>query len=53
MSKSNRRPQAPKGGNRQMVNAMMGKRSSNAAGPHKSDKSYRRKPKHQGKGWSE
>ena len=53
MSKSNRRPQASKGGaNRALSNAMIGKRSSNAAGPHKSATDYRRKPKHTGKGWS-
>lgn len=51
MNKS-KRPQAPKTGNRQMVNAMQGKRFSNAAGPHRTATDYRRKPKHF-KGWND
>jgi hypothetical protein len=47
----NRRPQASKVGNREMNQAMLGKRSSNAAGFHTPDTAYRRNPKHKGKGW--
>lgn len=50
MAKSNRRPQTPKVGNRAMAMAMQELRRSNAAGIHKSEKDYRRKPKHF-KGW--
>lgn len=54
MSKrNNRRAQnskPPKSGNTPYIEAMMGKRGSNAAGPHKSQTDYRRKPKHF-KGW--
>ncbi len=49
----NRRPQAPKGRNEQYMRGMQELRQSNAAGTHRSAKDYRRKPKHQGKGWSE
>lgn len=45
-----KRPQAPKVGNRAYIDAMMGLRRSNAAGAHKTPKSYSRKPKHF-KGW--
>ena len=49
----NRRSQATKGGeNRAMSNAMQGKRFSNAAGPHRAETDYRRKPKHF-KGWDD
>ena len=50
---TNRRPQStkpPKSGNTPYIEAMMGKRGSNAAGPHKSINDYQRKPKHF-KGW--
>jgi hypothetical protein len=47
----NRRPQASKVGNREMNQAMLGKRSSNAAGFHVPDTAYRRNPKHKGKGY--
>jgi len=52
---NNRRPQTPKGNgeNRARVNAMIGKRSSNAASPHRIATDYRRKPKHPGKGWDQ
>ena len=52
MSKNKRkRPQKPKNmGNREAWDAMMGKRSSNAAGTHKPKTAYTRKPKHF-KGW--
>lgn len=41
------RPQKPKGmGNEKMAKAMAGKRSSNAAGPHRLKTAYRRKPKY-------
>lgn len=54
MPKNTRKPQNPKGmGNRHLMNAMQGKRSSNAAGFHVPATSYKRKPKHPGKGWSE
>lgn len=46
---SNRRPQtskAPKSGNSKYVEGIQGIRFSNAAGPHKSEKDYQRKPKH-------
>lgn len=54
MSKNkNRRAQTSKpakSGNTPYMEAMQGKRSSNAAGVHKSKKAYSRKPKHF-KGW--
>lgn len=49
----NRRSQVSKpakSGNTPMMEAMQGKRFSNAAGPHKAATDYRRKPKHF-KGW--
>lgn len=50
MSKSkNRRPQTSKpakSGNTPYMEAMQGKRMSNAAGPHKPKTAYTRKPKH-------
>lgn len=52
-NKRNRRPQSSKpakSGNERYSEAMQGKRFSNAAGFHKSDTDYRRKPKHF-KGW--
>jgi hypothetical protein len=42
----NRRAQTPKVRNLPLSKAMQGKRSSNAAGPHKAATDYRRKPKH-------
>ncbi len=49
-----KRPQATKGGaNRALANAMQGKRSSNAAGPHRSATDYRRKPKHVNTRWDD
>jgi hypothetical protein len=53
MSKRTKRPQSPKpakSGNVKYVEAMQGKRFSNAAGPHRLATSYTRKPKHF-KGW--
>lgn len=49
--KTNRRPQTPKVGNRQMMEAFQDLRRSNAATPHRSGTDYRRKPKHANKGW--
>lgn len=48
MSKNkNRREQKPKNmGNRALNDAMQGKRSSNAAGPHRPKNAYVRKPKY-------
>lgn len=55
MSKNkNRRPQVhkpAKSGNSKYMEGMQELRRSNAAGPHRSDKDYRRRPKHMGKGW--
>ncbi len=46
-TKHRKREQASKGGqNKALARAMQGKRSSNAAGPHRPDTDYRRKPKH-------
>lgn len=42
-----------KSGNTPYMEAMMGKRFSNAAGIHRSATDYRRKPKHVKKGWDE
>ena len=42
----NRRPQAPKVGNRALAVAMQEKRRSNATVPIPSGKTYKRKPKH-------
>ena len=50
-NKRNRRPQAPKVGNRALYDAMMEIRRSSATTPVPSGKSYKRKPKH-GK-WSD
>lgn len=53
MSNRNRRAQrskAPKSGNTPYAEAMQGKRSSNAAGPHTPRTAYRRRPKHRGQG---
>ena len=50
----NRRPQnskPAKSGNTRMMEGMQELRRSNAAGVHKSDSDYRRRPKHMGKGW--
>jgi len=52
MSKSkNRRPQTPKGRNIEYAKGMQELRRSSAAGIHRSERDYRRKPKHPGKGW--
>ena len=40
-----------KSGNQPYMEAMQELRRSNATARHKSPKDYRRKPKHQGKGW--
>lgn len=53
---TNRRPQTSKpakSGNSKYVEAMQGKRFGNAAGPHRLDTDYRRRPKHKGKGWED
>lgn len=42
----NKRPQAPKGRNENLMRAMQDKRRSNAAGLHKSKKAYARKGKY-------
>lgn len=50
----NKRPQVskpPKGKNTEYMRGMQEIRFSNAAGPHRSDTDYRRKPKHPGRGW--
>jgi hypothetical protein len=51
----NRRQQTAKsltsGRNPKFNEAMRELGRSNAARPHKSDKDYRRKPKHSGRGW--
>lgn len=52
----NRRPQTSKpakSGNTPYIEAMLGKRSSSAAGPHRLDTDYRRKPKHTKRGWGD
>jgi hypothetical protein len=46
----NKRPQAQKVRNEQLMRAMQDKRQSNAAGFHKPKSDYQRKPKHF-KGW--
>ena len=55
MSKNkNRRAQTrkpAKSGNTPYMEGMQELRRSNAAGPHKTEKDYRRKPKHVNKGW--
>ena len=48
----NKRPQAQKARNEQLMRAMQEKRFGNAAGTHKSKKAYTRKPKHF-KGWND
>lgn len=51
MSKHRKRPQASKpakSGNTKYMEGMQELRRSNAAGIHKSEKDYRRKPKHGG-----
>lgn len=49
--KKNKRPQAPKVGNRDMALAFQEIRRSSAAQPHRAKTDYRRKPKHVNKGW--
>ena len=51
MSKPKRRPQAPKIRNESYMRGMQDIRFGNAAGPHKSKKSYNRKPKHRNQEW--
>lgn len=52
-NKNRKRDQSSKGGeNKALARAMQGKRSSNAAGPHRTATDYRRKPKHF-KGWDD
>lgn len=53
MAKKTKRPQAPKSGNEAYMRGMQELRRSNAAGTHRSETDYRRKPKHAGKGWHE
>lgn len=56
MSNRNRRsqrPKPPRSGNTPYVEAMQGKRSSNAAGPHTPKTAYRRKPKHVKQGYGD
>lgn len=51
---TNRRPQTSKpakSGNSKYMEGMQELRRSNAAGPHRLDTDYRRKPKHAKKGW--
>ena len=53
---TNRRPQTrkpAKSGNTPYMEAMQGKKFSNAAGAHRSATDYRRKPKHAKRGWDE
>jgi hypothetical protein len=50
----NRRNQVSKpakSGNEPYMYGMQELRRSNAAGPHRTEKDYRRKPKHVGRGW--
>lgn len=52
----NKRPQVskpPKGKNTEYMQGMQELRRSNAAGPHRLDTDYRRKPKHSKRGWDE
>lgn len=51
MSKNKKRAQAPKGRNVEYMRGMQELRRSNASGTHKTEKDYRRKPKHVNKGW--
>lgn len=53
MAKKTKRPQAPKSGNDAYMRGMQELRRSNAAGFHRSDNDYRRKPKHVNRGWEE
>lgn len=53
MGKSNRRAQAPKRTIDAIGIAEVERARSNAAGPHRRQVDYRRKPKHAGRGWTE